>query len=212
VKLAVFISGGGSTLKNIIDRVADGSCRAQISCAVSSRSKAKGVQFAEDAGIPTIVVPRKKYGTPEEFSEVVTQGIEPFAPELIAFGGFMSLYVFPPHYHGRIINIHPALLPGFGGKGMYGDRVHKAVLKAGCKVTGCTVHFVDEEYDRGPIIAQRAVPVMDGDTVETLGARVRAAERELYPEVINWFADGRVVLQPDGRVRVHGRELLGEMQ
>lgn len=212
MKLAVFISGGGSTLKNIIDRAADGSCRAQIVCVVSSRREVKGVQFAEDAGIPTIVVPRKKYDTPEEFSEVVTRGIEPFAPELIAFGGFMSLYVFPPQYHGKIINIHPALLPGFGGKGMYGDRVHEAVLKAGCKVTGCTVHFVDEEYDRGPIIAQRALPVLDGDTVETLGARVRATERELYPEVINWFADGRVVLQPDGRVRVHGRELLGEMQ
>jgi len=212
VKLAVFISGGGSTLKNIIDRIADGSCRAKIACVVSSRRKAKGVQFAEDAGIPTIVVPRKSYDTPEEFSEVVTSGIDPFAPELIAFGGFMSLYVFPPRYHGKIINIHPALLPCFGGKGMYGDRVHEAVLKAGCKVTGCTVHFVDEEYDKGPIIAQRAVPVLDGDTVETLGARVRATERELYPEVINWFADGRVVLQPDGRVRVAGRELLGEVQ
>ncbi len=212
MKLAVFISGGGSTLKNIIDRIADGSCRAKIVCVVSSRREVKGVQFAEDAHIPTIIVPRKKYDTPEEFSEVVTQGIEPFAPELIAFGGFMSLYVFPPRYHGKIINIHPALLPGFGGKGMYGDHVHEAVLKAGCKVTGCTVHFVDEEYDRGPIIAQRALPVLDDDTVETLGERVRATERELYPEVINWFADGRVVLQPDGRVRVAGRELLGEMQ
>ncbi len=212
VKVAVFISGSGSTLKNIIDHIADETLHAKIKCVVCSRRDAKGIQFAEEASIPVVVVPRKEYPTTEDFSAVVTQSIEPFSPELIVFGGFLSLYLFAPKYHGRIINIHPALLPCFGGKGMYGDRVHEAVLRAGCKVTGCTVHFVDEQYDHGPIIAQRAIAVLEGDTVDTLGERVRAAERELYPEVINWFADSRVVLGPDGRVRVAGRGLLGEMQ
>jgi len=100
-----------------------------------------------------------------------------------------------------------ALLPGFGGKGMYGDRVHEAVLAAGCKVTGCSVHFVDDEYDHGAIIAQRALPVEEGDTAATLGARVRAVERELYPEVIGWFADGRVSITAQGRVRIANRQL-----
>jgi folate-dependent phosphoribosylglycinamide formyltransferase PurN len=106
-----------------------------------------------------------------------------------------------------VINIHPALLPLFGGKGMYGDRVHQAVLDAGCKITGCTVHIVDDKYDQGPIIAQRPVPVLEDDTVDTLGARVRETERELYPTVINWFTQGRVTLGEEGKVRIKNRQL-----
>jgi len=204
--IAVFISGGGSTLKNLLERIGEGTCRARVKCVLSSRDGAPGLRYAEEACIPAIVVPRKEYQDTAAFSEAITCSVAPFSPQLIVFGGFLSLYLFPPQYRGRIINIHPALLPGFGGKGMYGDRVHRAVLEAGCRVSGCSVHFVDEEYDHGPIIAQRAVPVLEEDTVETLGERVRAAERELYPEVINWFADDRVILQPDGRVRVLGRE------
>jgi phosphoribosylglycinamide formyltransferase-1 len=208
ISIAVLISGGGTTLKNLIDRVTDGSCHARIKCVLSSKESARGLLFAEEEAIPTVVVPKKKHRDTSEFSELVTESLRAFAPELIVFGGFLSLYLFPPEYHHRIINIHPALLPSFGGKGMYGDHVHEAVLKAGCKVTGCTVHFVDEVYDCGPIIAQRAVPVLEGDTVETLGERVRTAERGLYPVVINWFAEGRVCVTADGRVQVAGRNLL----
>lgn len=204
----MLISGGGTTLKNLVDRIADGSCNARIKCVLSSKASADGLRFAEEAGVPTVVVPKKKHKDASEFSELVTESLRAFAPELIVFGGFLSLYLYPPEYHRRMINIHPALLPSFGGKGMYGDYVHEEVLKAGCKVTGCTVHFVDEEYDCGPIIAQRAVPVLDNDTVETLGERVRLAERELYPEVINWFAEDRVSVTADGLVLVAGRNLL----
>jgi phosphoribosylglycinamide formyltransferase-1 len=210
INIAVLISGGGTTLKNLIGRIADGSCRAQIKCVLSSRAGAPGLKYAEEAGLPGIIVPRKEYAGPEEFSEVVTQFLAPFAPELIVLGGFLSLYLYPPQYNARIINTHPALLPCFGGKGMYGTRVHEAVLASGCKVTGCTVHMVDHEYDHGPIIAQRALPVLAADTVETLGERVRAAERELLPEVVNWFADGRVELLPDGKVYLRGRNLAGD--
>jgi len=117
------------------------------------------------------------------------------------------MYIVPPQYLGRVVNIHPALLPAFGGPGMYGDRVHAAVLASGTKVTGCTVHFVCDEYDGGPVIAQRTVPVLEGDTPATLGARVREAERELYPTVIQWFAEERVSLGEDGVVTVRGRVL-----
>jgi len=208
ISIAVLISGGGTTLKNLIDRIAEGSCQARIKCVLSTKEEARGLLFAEDAGIPAIVVPRKKHKDIGEFSELVTESLHAFSPELLVFGGFLSLYRFPPEYRHKIINTHPALLPSFGGKGMYGDHVHEAVLKAGCKVSGCTVHFVDEEYDCGPIIAQRAVPVLEDDTVDTLGERVRAAERELYPEVINWFAEGRVSIDAGGLVRVAGRNLL----
>ncbi len=210
IGIAVLISGGGTTLKNLIGRIADGSCRADIKCVLSSKPGAPGLQYAEEACIPSITVPRKDYATPPEFSEIVTQSLAPFAPELIVLGGFLSLYLYPPQYNARIINTHPALLPCFGGKGMYGDRVHEAVLASGCKITGCTVHMVDHEYDHGPIIAQRALPVLAADTVETLGERVRAEERELLPEVINWFADGRVEMLPSGKVYVRARDLIGD--
>lgn len=208
ISIAVLISGGGTTLKNLIDRIDDGACRARIRCVISSKASARGLLYAQDAGIPAVVVPRKEHKDTGAFSELVTESLRAFSPELVVFGGFLSLYLYPPEYHHRIINIHPALLPSFGGKGMYGDHVHEAVLRAGCRVSGCTVHFVDEEYDHGPIIAQRAVPVLESDTVETLGERVRTAERELYPEVINWFAEGRVRVDAAGKVKIAGRNLL----
>lgn len=204
--LAVLISGGGTTLKNLIDHIKAGTCRAEVVCVIASREGIKGLDFPKQEGIPWFVVPRKQFKNTAAFSSAITEILHRFNPDLVVFGGFLSLYLFPPEYHGRIINIHPALLPCFGGKGMYGDHVHEAVLAAGCKVSGCSVHFVDEMYDHGPIIAQRVVPVRQDDTVETLRNRVQAVERELYPEVINWFADGRVRLDEGGRVHVSARE------
>ena len=201
----MLISGGGTTLKNLLEHIKAGTCRAEVVCVISSREGVKGLDYPREAGIPWFVVSRKHFKRTREFSDAVTKILRQFDPDLVVFGGFLSLYLFPPEYHGRLINIHPALLPGFGGKGMYGDHVHEAVLAAGCKVSGCSVHFVDEVYDHGPIIAQRVVPVMPEDTVETLRDRVQAVERELYPEVINWFADGRVHLDGSGKVRIAGR-------
>jgi len=206
VSLAVLISGGGTTLKNLIDHIKAGTCRAQIVCVIASREGIKGLEYPKEEGVPWFVVPRKKFKSARQFSDAITEILHRFNPELIVFGGFLSLYLFPPEYRGRIINIHPALLPAFGGKGMYGDRVHEAVLAASCKVSGCSVHFVDEVYDHGPIIAQRVVPVLPDDTVESLRERVQTEERKLYPEVVNWFADGRVRLGEDGRVRISGRQ------
>lgn len=207
ITLAVLISGGGTTLKNLIEKIADGKLSAEIKLVISSRPDARGLEFAKEAGIPSFVVNRKEFKSTQEFSDRITEILRAHSPELIVFGGFLCLYKFPPEFQGRIINIHPALLPSFGGKGMYGDHVHEAVLKSGAKVSGCTVHFVDEIYDHGPIIAQRVVPVLPDDTVETLRNRVQAVERELYPEVINWFAQGRVRLGSDGTVTVKGRHV-----
>lgn len=204
--IAVLISGSGSTLKNILELIAAGRLKARVAGVVASR-KCSGLDHAREYGVPYAVVKRGKPFDAQDFSARITAQLDQWQPRLVVFGGFLSLYLNPPRYPA--INIHPALLPFFGGTGMYGDHVHEAVLASGMRLTGCTVHLVDDKYDTGPIIAQRAVPILDGDTVETLGARVRETERELYPEVIGWFAAGRVVIGDDGKVRIKDRELRG---
>jgi phosphoribosylglycinamide formyltransferase-1 len=203
--IAVLISGSGSTLKNLLERIDGGRLNARV-CGVAASRDCSGLQHAADHNVPHVVVPRGKPFDAGDFSQRLTGQIDEWQPELIVFGGFLSLYIIPPQYRHRVINVHPALLPAFGGRGMYGDRVHEAVLASGTKISGCSVHFVDDEYDHGAIIAQKAVAVLDGDTVETLGERVRTAERELYPLVIQWFADGRVTTDSTGEVKVAGRE------
>jgi len=204
--IAVLISGSGSTLKNILELIAAGRLKARVAGVVASR-ECSGLDHAREYDVPYAVVKRPKPFDAEEFSAQITAQLDEWRPRLVVFGGFLSLYLNPPRYPA--INVHPALLPFFGGTGMYGDRVHEAVLASGMRLTGCTVHLVDDKYDTGPIIAQRAVPILDGDTVETLGARVRETERELYPEVIGWFAAGRVVIGADGRVTIRDRQLRG---
>ena len=144
----------------------------------------------------------KAFGqTGAAFDAALESAIRPYAPDLVVMGGFLSLWHVPADWQGRVINVHPSLLPAFGGKGFYGERVHRAVLEAGVKVTGCTVHFVDDEFDHGPIVAQAAVVVEDDDTPPTLAHRVQEAERRLFPACIRLFAEGR--LRIDGRrVRV----------
>lgn len=201
IKLAVLLSGSGSTLENICEHSAAGKLDADVSVVVSSRVNVLGVERAKRRGIPVFVVSHKKHPDPVQYSNTIFEHIRPYAPDLVVLAGFMSMLKIPAAYSNRVINVHPALLPAFGGKGMYGHHVHEAVLKHGCKITGCTVHFVDDHYDQGPIIAQKAVDVKDDDTVETLAARVQQAERELYPKTIQWFAEGRLRLQ--GRQVVH---------
>ncbi len=195
IKLAVFLSGNGTTLQNIIDRCAAGELDAAVVCVVSSREKAYGLERARNAGIPAIAVPRKDFNDAEAFGRAIWSAVDEYAPDLVALAGFMSLLPFPEIYAGRIMNIHAALIPAFSGKGMYGERVYKAVLDYGVKVTGATVHFVNDVYDRGPVIAQSAVPVMEDDTVETLAARVQEEERKLYPIAIQLFAEGRLKIE-----------------
>lgn len=201
IRLAVLLSGGGTTLQNLLDRIADGRLDARVVAVVSSSAAALGVQRARAAGIPTTVVERKACTSREEFSNRIFDACRAGTADLVCMGGFLQLVSVPPDFANRVMNIHPALIPAFSGKGFHGSFVHRAALEAGVKFSGCTVHFADNEYDHGPIILQRVVPVEDDDTPESLAARVFAAECEAYPEAIRLFAEGK--LRVEGRrVRV----------
>jgi formyltetrahydrofolate-dependent phosphoribosylglycinamide formyltransferase len=201
LRVAVLLSGSGTTLENLFVKREAGALHADIVVVVGSRAGAYGLERARQRGVPAITVARRKYSSVDEFSRAVFAAVEPFEPKLICLAGFMSLLQIPPEFEQRIMNVHPALLPAFGGKGFYGHNVHEAVLKHGCRVSGCTVHFVDNDYDHGPIIMQKAVPVLSEDTSETLAARVQEAERELYPLAVELFAQGRLKVE-DRSVRI----------
>lgn len=202
VNVAVLVSGGGTTLRNFIDKIALGELPARISIVLASRKNAYGLVRARDNGIPAVVVPSVAYKRNwKAMSKAINEAMEPYEVDLIALAGFMCFYLVPPHFEGKVMNIHPALIPSFCGEKFYGRAVHEEVLKAGVKESGCTVHFVDNEYDHGPIIIQRKVPVLDGDTPETLAARVFEQECIAYPEAIRLFAEGKLRIE-DGRVRI----------
>ncbi len=190
LRLAVFISGRGTTLANLIDRIQDGRLRnIRIDLVVSSRSGVRGVDIARAAGLPLEVIRRRDHVDEAAFSAALTAAVDRAGVDLVALAGFLCHWQLPAHWQGRVLNIHPALLPRFGGRGFYGEHVHRAVLSAGERESGCTVHLVDEEYDHGPIVAQVRVPVHPEDTPASLAARVMAVERELYPEVLQRVAD-----------------------
>ena len=195
IRLAVLLSGGGTTLQNLIDRIADGRLDARIVCVVSSRADVVGVERGERAGIPTFVVERRACSSREEFSSRILGHCRDAGADLVCMAGFLQLLHIPADFAGRILNIHPALLPSFGGKGYHGLHVHQAVLDAGVRVSGCTVHFADNEYDCGAILVQRTCCVADDDTPESLQARVFTQECEAYPEAIRLVASGRVRLE-----------------
>jgi formyltetrahydrofolate-dependent phosphoribosylglycinamide formyltransferase len=197
VRLAVLLSAGGTTLQNLIDQIAAGRLRAEIVQVVSNNADAYGLERARRASIPAAVVERKKAASREEFSAQIFALCRQARADLVCMAGFLQLIRIPDDFLGRVMNIHPALIPAFSGKGFYGHHVHEAVLAYGAKVTGCTVHFADNEYDHGPIILQRCVPVRDDDTPESLAARVFAEECAAYPDAIRLFAEGR--LQIAGR-------------
>ena len=201
LQLAVLLSGGGTTMGNLVERSRDGRLAAEVAVVVSSRADAYGLERAREAGIDAHLVASRNARDFEELSRRTWEAVKPFEPDLIILAGYMCLFRVPPGYKHRIMNVHPALIPLFCGKGFYGHRVHEAVIGAGLKVSGCTVHFVDDEYDKGPIIVQRTVPVTFEDTPDTLAERVQAAEREAYPEAINLYAADRLRVI-DGRVKV----------
>jgi formyltetrahydrofolate-dependent phosphoribosylglycinamide formyltransferase len=201
IRLAVLLSGSGTTLQNLLDRITAGTLPADIACVISNKADAFGLTRARQANIPALVVDRKACASREEFSAGIFDHCRQAQVDLVCMAGFLQLLHIPDDFLHRVLNIHPALIPAFSGKGYHGLAVHRAALEMGVKVSGCTVHFADNEYDHGPIVSQRVVPVLDNDTPESLAARVFAQECEAYPEAIQWFAQGRLRLQ-DRRVRV----------
>lgn len=191
LRLAVCVSGGGTSLQNLIDRIGDGRLRAEVVRVVASRRDIGAIARAEAAGLSVTVVPRAGRSV-EQYSEAVFTPIREATVELVVLAGFLSLLEIPVDYHDRVLNIHPSLIPSFSGKGYHGSAVHQAAIDFGVKVSGCTVHFADATYDTGPIVLQRAVPVLDDDSAESLAARVFAAECEALPEAIALYADGRL--------------------
>lgn len=192
LRVAVLLSAGGTTLQNLLDRIADGRLPVRIVLVASNHADAYGLERARRAGVATAVVDRKAAGSLTEFSRRLFDACRGAGADLVCMAGFLQLVEIPADFAGRVMNIHPSLIPAFCGKGHYGHHVHEAVLAYGAKITGCTVHFADNEYDRGPIVLQRAVPVYDDDTPETLAARVFAEECEAYPDAIARFAAGQL--------------------
>ena len=201
LRVGVLLSGEGTSLENLLEQIDAGRVPAKVVAVLSSKEGAGGLARAERRGIPALAVPRKRHPDVKEFNDRIHAALEPHDVDLVALLGFLSPFEPRERYAGRAINVHPALIPAFSGKGYYGDRVHAAVLERGVKVSGATVHFVDDHYDHGPIIGQRAVAVREDDTPDSLRDRVVAAERELVPEAIRWFAEGRLRIE-NSRVRV----------
>lgn len=201
LRLGVLVSGGGTTLQNFLDQEAKGKLDGTVAVVISSESRAGAVERARNAGRPVHVVPWRKDLGLEAYSAKITRVLDREKVDLVLLAGFLRLYRFPQDYLWRVMNIHPALLPAFGGKGMYGMHVHEAVVRSGTRWSGCTVHFADYAYDRGPIILQRICPVEFGDRPKDLARRVFSLEREAYPEAVNLFARRKLRVQ-DGKVEI----------
>jgi phosphoribosylglycinamide formyltransferase 1 len=192
--IAVLISGGGTTLRNLLEKINASELPVEIRLVIASSPDARGLQHAAEAGIPALVVEKTKVTSAAAFSEAIFGGCRKADVKYVVMGGFLKHVLIPPDFENRVLNIHPALIPAFCGKGMYGLRVHEAVLEYGAKLTGCTVHFVDNQYDHGPIILQQPVEVQPGDTPESLQVRVFAAECEAYPHALRLLASGHITV------------------
>ena len=199
--IAVLISGGGTTLRNILQRIDAGRLDVAVKLVVASSAQATGLQYAAAAGIPVQVLRPSLYADTADYGAAIFQACRESQVELVVMGGFLKHVLIPDDFVNRVTNIHPGLIPSFCGKGYYGHHVHQAALDYGVKVSGCTIHFVDNEYDHGPIILQQVVPVLEEDTPDTLAARVFTAECEAYPQALQWIAEGRVRVE-GRRVRV----------
>ncbi len=197
LRIGVLLSGEGTSFENLAERIDAGEVPAEIVVVVASKEKAGGLERARRRGIPAVAVPRQHHPDVGAFNDAIHAALEEYGAEFVALLGFLSPFETRGKFDGRALNVHPALIPAFCGKGFYGHRVHDAVLESGVKVTGATVHFADAEYDHGPIILQEAVAVRDDDTPDALAERVQAAERRLVPEAIRLFAEGRLAV--DGR-------------
>jgi phosphoribosylglycinamide formyltransferase-1 len=201
LRMTVLLSQAGTSLQNFLDRIADGRMHAEVVAVISNNANAFGLERARRAKIPAFAVDRQEAGSLAEFSRRLFTHCRQTQADLVCLAGFLQLIEVPDDFLGRVMNIHPALIPAFCGKGFYGHHVHEAALACGVKVSGCTVHFADNQYDHGPIILQPTVPVLDDDTPDSLAARVFALECEAYPEAIRLFAEKRLKIE-GRRVRV----------
>ncbi|MFZ5352513.1 MAG: phosphoribosylglycinamide formyltransferase [Bacillota bacterium] len=201
VRIAVLVSGGGTNLQALIDEIEKGGINGEIVLVMSDREGAYALTRAQKHGIKAVTVCRKSYNDREAFNNAMLQELREVNAEFIVLGGFLSIFTssFVKEYEGRIINVHPALIPAFCGNGFYGDRVHKAVIEYGVKVSGATVHFVDEGTDSGPIILQEVIAVAEDDTYESLAAKVLKLEHKLLPEAVKLYCDGKL--------RIEGRKV-----
>ncbi len=190
LRVGVLISGSGTTLVNFLKERDAGRLAIEIPLVIADR-ECGGISKCVQAGLTCEVLPRRTFDSTAAFSKAVFDRLRAARVELVTLAGFLSRIDVPADFHQRVMNIHPSLIPAFCGKGMYGHHVHEAVLARGCKVSGCTVHFADSEYDHGPIISQTCVPVLADDTPELLAARVFEAECAAYPEAIRQFAVSR---------------------
>ena len=197
MRLGVLISGGGTTLLNFLDCIRDGSMNAEVPLVVSSRPDCKGVQRAIDAGLDCISISRRDFSDIAEFSTAVFDALRSKHIDLVTLAGYLSLLHIPNDFRHRVLNIHPALIPAFCGKGMYGHHVHEAVVARGAKISGCTVHFADNEYDHGPIVLQSSVDIPDGATADDVADLVFDREKVAYPEAIRRVISGQLCV--DGR-------------
>jgi phosphoribosylglycinamide formyltransferase-1 len=195
IKIAVLVSGRGTNLQAIIDACENGYIPGKVVCVISNIENVYALERAKKHNIPNFVISHKNYRTREDFEKALIKKLEEYQPDLICLAGFMRILssYFVNYYKYKIMNIHPALLPAF--KGLYGEKVHQAVIESGAKFSGCTVHFVTEEVDSGPIIIQRIVPVEDNDTPDTLAERVLKEEHIAYPMAIRLFAEGRLKIE-----------------
>ena len=194
LRLAVLLSGGGRTLVNIAREIDAGRLPARIVAVISSRAAVAGVDRARELGLEPHIVRVKDFPDTQAFSRRLVELLDAAKADLVLQAGWLCLWHIPPHYENRVMNIHPALLPSFGGQGLWGHHVHEAVLLRGCKISGCTVHFITSQYDAGPIILQRPCPVLEDDTPDSLAARVFEQECLAYPQAIQLFAQRRLLV------------------
>ncbi len=195
IRLGVLISGGGTTLLNFLDQIASGELHAEIPIVIASQKNCRGVQRSRDAGLPTTVIRGRDYENVTALSEAVFAALRSAKVDLVVMAGYLSLLQIPPDFRWRVINIHPSLIPAFCGHGFYGHHVHEAAIARGVKISGCTVHFADNEYDHGPILLQAPVVVPDGCDAEQLAGLVFAEEKRAYPEAIRRLASGKIRIQ-----------------
>ena len=204
--IVILISGRGSNMLALLDAVASGELPVRVAGVIANRPQAEGIQLAAARGIPTAIVDHRQFTDRDAFDMALADRIDAFAPDLVVLAGFMRILtdVFVTRFTGRLINIHPSLLPAYPGL-----HTHRRALEDGVRVHGCTVHFVTPALDHGPIIIQAAVPVLDGDDEAILAQRVLAEEHRVYTLAVRWFAEGRLTIR-DGRVQVAGQHRASE--
>lgn len=192
ISIAVWISGGGTTLRNLLEKIDVGLLQIDVKLVIASKSTAGGLEHARQANIPELIIRRTDYELAEDYCQAMFDPCREAGIDYVVMGGFLKHVLIPPDFENRVLNIHPSLIPAFCGHGMYGHFVHEAVINYGAKISGCTVHFVDNEFDHGPIILQRTVAVKAKDSPSDLALRVFEAECEAYPTALQWLANGRI--------------------